>query len=44
MQRLTKTGTAEDGKNIAWCEESQFLQHADGRVRDWYREYLPGTH
>ncbi len=32
--------TIEDWKNVTWSDESRFLlQHSDGRVRIWLKEY-----
>ncbi len=32
--------TIEDWKNVVWSDESRFLlQHSDGRVRIWHKEY-----
>ncbi len=37
--------TIEDWKNIAWSDESRFLQqHSDGRVRIWRKEHESMDH
>lgn len=34
--------TTDDGKNIAWCDETQFLlRHTDGRIRIWQQKHGP---
>jgi len=39
--RAHQNWTVEDGKNVAWFDESQIqLRHSDGRVRIWHENRM----